>query len=146
YRRRRTGHLRHGRCRRRAPPPRKGPRRGTERTDVDQCQTRQRRVSGQGARHRRRQDPRPPATGPRRSRSDHEPPGRAVNDTPTPDAIASLLQVEHLLEQRWPETRIEPSLTRISALMELLGSPQRGYPSIHIAGTNGKTSVARMVD
>ena len=30
--------------------------------------------------------------------------------------------------------------------MDLLGSPQRGYPSIHIAGTNGKTSVARMVD
>ncbi|MCW2689476.1 MAG: folylpolyglutamate synthase/dihydrofolate synthase, partial [Mycobacterium sp.] len=30
--------------------------------------------------------------------------------------------------------------------MELLGSPQLGYPSIHIAGTNGKTSVARMVD
>ncbi len=42
--------------------------------------------------------------------------------------------------------QIEPSLTRINALMELLGSPQRGYPSIHIAGTNGKTSVARMVD
>nr|WP_313958182.1 folylpolyglutamate synthase/dihydrofolate synthase family protein [Mycobacterium simulans] len=66
--------------------------------------------------------------------------------TPTPDEIASLLQVEHLLDQRWPETRIEPSLTRISALMDLLGSPQRNYPSIHIAGTNGKTSVARMVD
>ena len=31
-------------------------------------------------------------------------------------------------------------------LMEMLGSPQRSYPSIHIAGTNGKTSVARMVD
>jgi len=65
---------------------------------------------------------------------------------PTPDEIASLLQVEHLLDQRWPETKIEPSLTRINALMELLGSPQRGYPSIHIAGTNGKTSVARIVD
>ncbi|HEU4359997.1 MAG TPA: folylpolyglutamate synthase/dihydrofolate synthase family protein, partial [Mycobacterium sp.] len=65
---------------------------------------------------------------------------------PTPDEIAALLQVEHLLDQRWPETKIEPSLSRISALMELLGSPQRGYPSIHIAGTNGKTSVARMVD
>jgi dihydrofolate synthase/folylpolyglutamate synthase len=51
-----------------------------------------------------------------------------------------------LLDQRWPETKIEPSLTRITALMDLLGSPQRGYPSIHIAGTNGKTSVARMVD
>jgi dihydrofolate synthase / folylpolyglutamate synthase len=65
---------------------------------------------------------------------------------PTPDEIAALLQVEHLLDQRWPETRIEPSLTRIAALMDLLGSPQRGYPSIHIAGTNGKTSVARMID
>ena len=65
---------------------------------------------------------------------------------PTPDEIASLLQVEHLLDQRWPETRIEPSTARIAALMELLGSPQLSYPSIHIAGTNGKTSVARMVD
>jgi dihydrofolate synthase / folylpolyglutamate synthase len=65
---------------------------------------------------------------------------------PTPDEIAALLQVEHLLDQRWPETRIEPSLSRIAALMDLLGSPQLGYPSIHVAGTNGKTSVARMVD
>ncbi|CAN5843688.1 folylpolyglutamate synthase/dihydrofolate synthase family protein [soil metagenome] len=65
---------------------------------------------------------------------------------PTPDEIASLLQVEHLLDQRWPETKIEPSTSRIAALMELLGSPQRAYPCIHIAGTNGKTSVARMVD
>ncbi|BBY15132.1 bifunctional tetrahydrofolate synthase/dihydrofolate synthase [Mycolicibacterium litorale] len=65
---------------------------------------------------------------------------------PTPDEIAALLQVEHLLDTRWPETKIEPSTARISALLEMLGSPQRGYPSIHIAGTNGKTSVARMVD
>jgi dihydrofolate synthase/folylpolyglutamate synthase len=65
---------------------------------------------------------------------------------PTPDEIASLLQVEHLLDQRWPETKLEPSTARIAALLDLLGSPQRGYPSIHIAGTNGKTSVARMVD
>jgi dihydrofolate synthase/folylpolyglutamate synthase len=70
----------------------------------------------------------------------------APSVAPTPDEIASLLQVEHLLDQRWPETKIEPSLTRISALMDLLGSPQLAYPSIHIAGTNGKTSVARMVD
>ena len=69
-----------------------------------------------------------------------------MNVAPTPDEIASLLQVEYLLDQRWPETKIEPSLTRITALMDLLGSPQHSYPSIHIAGTNGKTSVARMVD
>ncbi|MBU3751048.1 MAG: bifunctional folylpolyglutamate synthase/dihydrofolate synthase, partial [Mycobacterium sp.] len=65
---------------------------------------------------------------------------------PAPDEIAALLQVEHLLDQRWPETRIEPSLTRMQALLDLLGSPQRSYPCIHIGGTNGKTSVARMVD
>ncbi len=65
---------------------------------------------------------------------------------PTPDEIAALLQVEHLLDQRWPETKLDPSTARIAALMEMLGSPQRGYPTIHIAGTNGKTSVARMVD
>ncbi|WP_276760539.1 bifunctional tetrahydrofolate synthase/dihydrofolate synthase [Mycolicibacter arupensis] len=65
---------------------------------------------------------------------------------PTPDEIAALLQVEHLLDQRWGETTIEPSLTRITALLELLGSPQRAYPSIHVAGTNGKSSVVRMID
>lgn len=65
---------------------------------------------------------------------------------PTPDEIAALLQVEHLLDQRWPETKLEPSTARISALMELLGSPQLSYPCIHIAGTNGKTSVARIID
>ena len=77
-----------------------------------------------------------------------EPPdeGPLIDDVPTPDEIASLLQVEHLLDQRWPETKLEPSTSRISALLEMLGSPQRSYPSIHIAGTNGKTSVARMVD
>jgi dihydrofolate synthase/folylpolyglutamate synthase len=65
---------------------------------------------------------------------------------PTPDEIAALLQVEHLLDQRWPETKLEPSTARIEALMEMLGSPQLSYPCIHIAGTNGKTSVARIVD
>ncbi len=69
-----------------------------------------------------------------------------MSQPPTPDEIAALLQVEHLLDQRWPETKLEPSTTRIEALMEMLGSPQRSYPSIHIAGTNGKTSVARIID
>jgi dihydrofolate synthase/folylpolyglutamate synthase len=65
---------------------------------------------------------------------------------PNPDEIAALWHVEHLLDQRWPETKLEPSTVRIDALMELLGSPQNSYPSIHIVGTNGKTSVTRMVD
>lgn len=60
--------------------------------------------------------------------------------------LAELTAVEAELDTRWPETKIEPSLTRITALLELLGNPQRAYPSIHIAGTNGKTSVTRMID
>ncbi|HEV7707869.1 MAG TPA: folylpolyglutamate synthase/dihydrofolate synthase family protein, partial [Asanoa sp.] len=37
-------------------------------------------------------------------------------------------------------------LSKIAELLDLLGSPQRAYPSIHITGTNGKTSTARMID
>jgi dihydrofolate synthase/folylpolyglutamate synthase len=65
---------------------------------------------------------------------------------PTAEDLAELGEVEAQLDTRWPETKIEPSLTRISALMDLLGSPQDGYPAIHVAGTNGKTSVTRMID
>lgn len=54
--------------------------------------------------------------------------------------------VETALHARWPETRIEPSIERISDLLDLLGNPQQSYPVIHIGGTNGKTSTARMID
>jgi len=37
-----------------------------------------------------------------------------------------------------------PTLERIQRLVELLGSPQLEYPVVHLTGTNGKTSVARM--
>lgn len=37
-------------------------------------------------------------------------------------------------------------MARIAALMDVLGEPQRAYPSIHITGTNGKTSTARMIE
>lgn len=40
---------------------------------------------------------------------------------------------------------IKPSLDRIRLLCSKLGNPQLDYPSIHITGTNGKTSVACMV-
>ncbi|WP_436838191.1 bifunctional tetrahydrofolate synthase/dihydrofolate synthase [Nocardia amamiensis] len=60
--------------------------------------------------------------------------------------LAEMALVEAELDQRWPETKIEPSLARIATLMDLLGSPQQSYPAIHVAGTNGKTSVTRMID
>ncbi|WP_026423131.1 bifunctional tetrahydrofolate synthase/dihydrofolate synthase [Actinokineospora inagensis] len=61
-------------------------------------------------------------------------------------SLDELRQVEAELDTRWPETKLERSTTRIAALVDLLGSPQRAYPVVHIAGTNGKTSVTRMVD
>lgn len=60
--------------------------------------------------------------------------------------LRELRVVETELNERWPETRIEPSLDRIRALTDLLAEPQRGYPVVHIAGTNGKSSTSRMVD
>ncbi|MGZ4589087.1 MAG: bifunctional tetrahydrofolate synthase/dihydrofolate synthase [Mycobacteriaceae bacterium] len=64
----------------------------------------------------------------------------------TREQRAALAAVEAELNQRWPETTIDPTLTRITALMDVLGSPQRNYPAVHVAGTNGKTSVTRMID
>lgn len=55
-------------------------------------------------------------------------------------------EVEAALLGRWPETRLEPSLERITALCRLLGDPQDAYPVVQLTGTNGKTSTARMID
>ena len=55
-------------------------------------------------------------------------------------------EIEKKLLARWPETRIEPTLQRIAALVDVLGSPQLTYPTIHIGGTNGKTTTSRMID
>lgn len=55
-------------------------------------------------------------------------------------------EVEAALLGRWPETRLEPSLERITALCRLLGDPQDAYPVVHLTGTNGKSSTARMID
>ncbi|GAA4259238.1 folylpolyglutamate synthase/dihydrofolate synthase family protein [Dactylosporangium darangshiense] len=43
-------------------------------------------------------------------------------------------------------TRMVFDLARIEGLLDSLGSPQRAYPAIHLTGTNGKTSTARMID
>ncbi len=53
------------------------------------------------------------------------------------DAVAEL-------HSRVP-SRMIPDLTRITALAELMGDPQLTYPSIHITGTNGKTTTSRIV-
>src|ERR687894_247587 len=61
-------------------------------------------------------------------------------------STGDMARVEKELLARWPESRLEPSLTRINALVDLLGSPHRAMPVVQVAGTNGKTTTARMVD
>ncbi|MEU6342843.1 folylpolyglutamate synthase/dihydrofolate synthase family protein [Streptomyces sp. NPDC046977] len=73
---------------------------------------------------------------------DDDIPGRPAD----PELDKALREVETELAGRWPETKLEPSLDRMTALMDILGEPQRSYPSIHITGTNGKTSTARMIE
>ncbi|MBO0828712.1 MAG: bifunctional folylpolyglutamate synthase/dihydrofolate synthase [Streptosporangiales bacterium] len=60
--------------------------------------------------------------------------------------MTTYADVERALLARWPETRMEPSLDRIRLLMDLMGDPQRSFTSVHITGTNGKTSTGRMID
>lgn len=68
-----------------------------------------------------------------------------MNNT-NPDDKARIDAIENALLARWPENRIAPTLERIAALVDILGSPQLTYPTIHIGGTNGKTTTSRMID
>jgi dihydrofolate synthase/folylpolyglutamate synthase len=64
----------------------------------------------------------------------------------SPDDQERIDAIEKELLARWPESRIAPSIERIAALVDILGSPQLTYPTIHVGGTNGKTTTTRMID
>ncbi len=53
------------------------------------------------------------------------------------DAIADL-------DGRQPQ-RMVPDLDRITALVNLLDHPELAYPTIHVTGTNGKTTTTRLI-
>ncbi|AVT34975.1 dihydrofolate synthase [Plantactinospora sp. BC1] len=61
------------------------------------------------------------------------------------ERAAEFARVEAELADRG-YTRMVFDLGRIEELLDVLGSPQRAYPAIHLTGTNGKTSTARMID
>lgn len=66
-----------------------------------------------------------------------------------PNEYALESQVEEIyqeISQRAPEHKIQPSTERVAACLEYLGNPQDSYRAIHITGTNGKTSTARMIE
>lgn len=69
------------------------------------------------------------------------------------DAAQSAVEMRERVEEiyqaiiaRAPEHKIQPSLDRVQGVLDILGDPQHSYPSVHITGTNGKTSTARMTD
>ncbi|MBF0722029.1 bifunctional folylpolyglutamate synthase/dihydrofolate synthase [Sanguibacter inulinus] len=59
---------------------------------------------------------------------------------------AELDAVYHSIISRAPEHDIDPTLDRVAQVCELLGDPQKAFRTIHITGTNGKTSTSRMTE
>ncbi len=47
---------------------------------------------------------------------------------------------------RAPENKMEPRLAPLFRAMDILGEPNKAFPIIHITGTNGKTTTARMIE
>jgi len=63
-----------------------------------------------------------------------------VSDRSRADAVyAALLQRQG---ERWVQPRVE----RTARVLELLDDPQKTYRVVHITGTNGKTSTARIIE
>jgi dihydrofolate synthase/folylpolyglutamate synthase len=62
------------------------------------------------------------------------------------DIEVRMREVEREIVSRRPEHSVDLALDRMADLVGLLGDPQRACPVIHITGTNGKTSTARMID
>ena len=62
------------------------------------------------------------------------------------DIDTRMREVEREIISRRPEHSVDLALDRMAELVGLLGEPQRACPVIHITGTNGKTSTARMTD
>jgi dihydrofolate synthase / folylpolyglutamate synthase len=85
------------------------------------------------------QDPDDPATAPR-------PTGRDAPDATDPALAARFAGVVAAIRARTPEQVVEPSLDRIADLCTFLGDPQHSWRTVHVTGTNGKSSTTRMVE
>ena len=60
--------------------------------------------------------------------------------------MSELDRVYGQLLSRAPENKMEPRMDPMFRAMEILGEPNKACPVIHITGTNGKTSTARMIE
>ena len=55
-------------------------------------------------------------------------------------------EIYHEILRRTPEHDFDPTIDRVRRIVDVLGDPQRSFRAIHLTGTNGKTSTARMID
>ncbi len=62
------------------------------------------------------------------------------------DVPGTVEEVYRDLLARAPENKMQPRLEPMRRVLALLGDPQHAAPVIHLTGTNGKTSTARMVE
>ena len=62
------------------------------------------------------------------------------------DAPGTVEEVYRDLLARAPENKMQPRLEPMRRVLALLGDPQHAAPVIHLTGTNGKTSTARMIE
>ena len=65
----------------------------------------------------------------------------ALDEAEAESAMHALYQQ---LLNRAPEHDFDPTLDRTKEVFYILGDPQDSYPSVHVAGTNGKTSTTRL--
>ncbi|MBV7364036.1 bifunctional folylpolyglutamate synthase/dihydrofolate synthase [Actinomycetaceae bacterium TAE3-ERU4] len=63
-----------------------------------------------------------------------------------PQDLARVAQCYAEIVARLPEHSPNPSLDKVTQVLELMGNPQDSLSYIHVGGTNGKTSTTRMID
>src|SRR5690606_29386821 len=63
-----------------------------------------------------------------------------MSDSERADAVYEKLLAR--AGERW----VQPRKERTARILELLDDPQKTYRVVHITGTNGKTSTARMIE
>ena len=69
-----------------------------------------------------------------------------MNDAWNMSTPQSVEEVYAELLDRAPENQMAPRLDAVQRAVDILGNPEKSAPVIHITGTNGKTSTARMVE
>lgn len=58
---------------------------------------------------------------------------------------AEFFALQESILKRTSEHKFDPTLERVQMAFNLLGDPQLSYRSVHVTGTNGKTSTSRMI-